>query len=105
MIKRRKKTKEQIAKNNLEVSAMFNFFISLWALKPHYSEISGAYLGKLPLSTFFHHILPKSKYPEAKYDKDNLIFVTFEEHQSVESNIYKYEIINEKRKKLLIKYE
>jgi hypothetical protein len=62
------------------------------------------YLGKEPLSVFFHHILPKEKYPEAMLDEENIILLTLEEHDNVERDIYKYQIINIKREKLLQKY-
>jgi hypothetical protein len=40
---------------------MREFFLLYWKKMPHYSEISGKYLGKEPMSTYFHHILPKEK--------------------------------------------
>lgn len=80
------------------------FFMEIWATRPHKSEISGTLLGKEPLTVFFHHILPKEKYPQAKYDPENIILLTLDEHTNVESDIYRYELINEKRKLLIIKY-
>ena len=53
---------------------------------------------------YFHHILPKSKYPEAKYDEENIILLTPQEHSSVESDMYKYEEVNRRRELLKIKY-
>ena len=61
-------------------------------------------LGKEPLSVFFHHILPKEKYPEAALDEENIILLTLEEHDNVERDMYKYDVINSKRIKLLEKY-
>jgi hypothetical protein len=83
---------------------MRNFFTDIWKERPHYSEVSGTYLGNEAMSTYFHHILPKSKYPELSYDKSNIILLTFSEHESVENDMYKYDIINEKRKELMKKY-
>ena len=71
----------------------------------YYSQVSMTYLGKEPLSVFFHHVLPKEKYPEAMYDEENIVIVTLEEHDNVERDMYKYEIINKMREKLLKKYE
>lgn len=51
----------------------------------NYSEISGVYLGKEPLSVYFHHILSKSKYPDLIFLGDNIILVTFDEHQEIEN--------------------
>lgn len=87
------------------ISDMNAFFLQVWAKRKHYSEVSGDYLGKEPLTIFFHHILPKEKFPQAKYDDDNIILLTFDEHNNVENNIYKYEEVNGRRNHLKIKYE
>ena len=84
---------------------MREFFLSYWKKMPHYSEVSGKFLGKEPRSTYFHHILPKEKYPEACFDEENIILLTLEEHSNVESDIYRYEEVNNRRKYLLTKYE
>jgi hypothetical protein len=65
--------------------------------------VSGDYLGSEALSTFFHHILPKSKYPELQYDKSNIILLTLPEHESVENDIYRFEEVNRRRIELLNK--
>lgn len=83
---------------------MKNFFHDIWKKRRHLSEVSGIYLGKNPLTIFFHHILNKEKYPKATFDEDNIILLTFDEHTAVENDMYKYEKINEKRKQLLEKY-
>jgi len=84
---------------------MKNFFMDIWNKKKHYSEVSGDYLGSEALSTYFHHILPKSKYPEAALDEENIILLTLLEHEQVEMDIYRYEEVNKRREKLLEKYE
>lgn len=62
-------------------------------------------LGNEPRTTFFHHILPKSKYPDAEFDdEENIILLTWEEHQQVENDIYRYEEVNNRRKYLKLKY-
>ena len=63
------------------------------------------YLGKEPMSTFFHHILPKEKFPEARLDEENIILLTLDEHTSVESDMYKYPEVNNRREKLKAKYD
>ena len=80
-------------------------FMNIWKKKRHYSEVSGLYLGKEPMSTYFHHILPKEKYPEACLDEENIILLTLEEHSNVENDIYRYEEVNKRRNHLLTKYE
>ena len=80
-------------------------FLNIWKKKKHYSEVSGVYLGSEPMSTYFHHILPKEKYPQACLDEENIILLTLDEHSNVENNIYKYEEINNRRISLKEKYK
>lgn len=80
-------------------------FLNIWKKKKHYSEVSGIYLGSEPMSTYFHHILPKEKFPEACLDEENIILLTLEEHSNVENDMYKFEKVNERREQLKIKYE
>jgi hypothetical protein len=93
-----------VLKKSIESDKLKKFFELCWKNKTHYSEISGKFLGNEIKTIYLHHILPKSKYPEACFDEENIILLTFEEHQQVESDIYRYEEINNRRKKLLIKY-
>jgi len=88
-----------------KTSELRDFFLHIWKKRRHVSEVSGDYLGKEPLSVFFHHILPKEKYPEAKLDEDNIILLTLDEHTNVETDIYKYEEVNKRRETLKLKYE
>ena len=78
---------------------MFRLFQKLWKLRGPFSEISGKWLGNEPLSTFFHHILPKSKYPDLELDENNIILLTPDEHQKVENDMYFYEEVNRRRKR------
>jgi hypothetical protein len=84
---------------------MQEFFLQIWKKRPHKSEISGTYLGSEALSTYFHHILPKSKYPEACLDEENIILLTWEEHDQVEMDPTRYEEVNKRREQLNLKYE
>jgi hypothetical protein len=84
---------------------MREFFLSIWRKRPHRSEVSDVYLGNEAMSTYFHHILPKEKYPEACLDEENIILLTLEEHSNVENDMYKYEEVNNRRNYLLEKYE
>jgi len=90
--------------NDRKSSDLHEFFLKLWKKFPHYSMVSGKYLGKEPLSVFFHHVLPKEKYPQAAEDEENIILLTLEEHDQVEMDMYRYEEVNDRRKYLKIKY-
>jgi len=88
-----------------QISEMQEFFLQIWSKRKHYSQVSGDYLGKEPLSIFFHHILPKEKYPEASLDEENIILLTLDEHTNIENNMYRYEEVNHRRDLLKLKYE
>ena len=88
-----------------QISEMRDFFLQIWKKRPHKSEISGDSLGSEPLHIFFHHILPKEKYPEARLDEENIILLTLWEHSDVESDIYKFEEVNKRREQLKQKYD
>lgn len=84
---------------------LHEFFLQIWRKRLHYSEVSMDYLGREPLSVFFHHILPKEKYPQAALDEDNIILLTLDEHTNVEFDMYKYEEVNKRREQLKKRYE
>jgi len=104
VIRRKKKPQEQIDQEKEESQKMKDFFLSIWFKKPHNSELSGAWLGYEFKTIFFHHILKSRKYSEAKYDEENIILLTFEEHQQAEMNEDRYEEINKRRDNLKEKY-
>lgn len=79
-------------------------FLNIWKKRPHKSEVSGDYLGSEPMSTYFHHILAKNKYPEACLDEENIILLTLEEHSNVENDMYRYDEVNKRRNSLNEKY-
>lgn len=83
---------------------MCEFFLTIWKKRPHRSEVSGDNLGREPLSVFFHHILPKEKYPEAALDEENIILLTLDEHTNVENDMYRYEEVNKRRNQLKLKF-
>ena len=88
-----------------QISELREFFLQIWSRRSHHSEVSGKWLGKEPLTVFFHHILPKEKYPQAMYDEENIILLTLEEHDNVERDMYKYEEVNRRRELLKKKYD
>jgi len=106
MIKRSKgfkKTRKPTDKESL--NKMRDFFLSIWSKRRHYSEVSGTYLGSEPLSVYFHHILLKERHQEAKFDEENIILLSFDEHQNCHSDMYRYSEVNRRRELLKIKYE
>ena len=90
--------------NNDGYKLQRDMFLSIWKKRPHKSEVSGEYLGSEPMSTYFHHILPKEKYPEACLDEDNIVILSLLEHSNVENDMYRYEEVNKRRDSLKNKY-
>jgi hypothetical protein len=99
------KSVKDLFKRELQKELLEDFFELCWKNKPHFSEVSGKFLGNKCSSLYQHHILPKSKYPEACFDEENIVFLTADEHASVELDMYKYEEINKRREQLKLKYE
>lgn len=87
-----------------ESKAQKKFFTHLWRTRPHKSELSQEYLGSVLNSMFMHHILPKSKYPDLRFEEENIILLTPEEHANVELNPTRYAEINQRREYLTNKF-
>lgn len=100
-MKNRKGVDENPREENKE---LVELYMRIWSKRPNYSEISGEWLGREPLSIFFHHIIPKRENKEAIFDEENVILLTFQEHQNVENNKFRYEEINNRRNYLEKKY-
>lgn len=98
-----KRTRKPVDQESL--NKMRDFLLSIWSTRRHYSEVSGKYLGKEPLSVYFHHILPKSSYPDLAYEESNIILLDLDEHSNVENDKFRYEIVNQRREQLIIKFD
>jgi hypothetical protein len=99
-----RKKPDNLEEKHRNISERNELFLQIWTNRSHKSEVSGDYLGNEPLSMFFHHILAKEKYPQAAFDEENIILLTLQEHDQVEMDMYRYEEVNNRREKLLIKY-
>jgi len=87
--------------NNIK---MKDFFLEVWNTLPHICIVTGEKIYGECKSIYLHHILPKKKFPQAQYDPENIAILLPDIHGNVENDIYRYEIINEKRELLLTKY-
>lgn len=101
------KSPEQIEQERQEGVKMKLFFLEIWRKRVGggvgRSEISGEKL-YAPRTTMFHHIIPKHKCEEGRYDEENIIILTEDEHVRVEADMYYFPKINEIRNKLKEKY-
>jgi len=100
----REKGKHGVWESSKKIKEMHLFFKNIWNKRPHKSEVSEKFLGNEISNLYFHHILAKSKYPQAMFDEENIILLSGDEHATVELNSTKYEEINKRREQLKIKY-
>jgi len=69
--------------NKRNISDMNEFFLQVWKnRKQHDCENCGKWLGNEPLSYMFDHLLEKSKFPELKFEEDNIMLVCLECHDN-----------------------
>src|SRR5581483_4805410 len=55
-------------------------YMKVWQAEPHYCMSCGKWLGDEPRTTFFDHLLEKSKYPEHEFDIDNIYLCCWDCH-------------------------
>jgi hypothetical protein len=60
------------------------FFKEIWGERPHVCQVTGVELGDEFNVCFFSHILTKGSYPKFRYNKKNLILMSFQAHQDWE---------------------
>lgn len=98
-----KKYKEQKLNENGKTLKEW-LYEEFWEKKPRVSTISGSFLGNSFSTIYYHHILPKNKYPELTFKEDNIIILKGDEHQDLENSMYRFKLVNELREALLKKY-
>ena len=79
------------------VIEQWEFFYTIWKKRQHICENCSTPLGKEPLSYMFDHILEKSKYPELKFEEQNIWLLCLECHEN-KTNCNFSEIMVEKLK-------
>lgn len=80
------------------------FFYHILNNRGRESEVSGKKLYGEINSTWFHHILPKSSYPELRFCGENIIILTSDEHNEVENGKY-YKEVEDRKTKLQKEYD
>jgi len=65
-----------------EIQRRNKFFMYIWRDRRHKCEICNALLGSEPRSYMFDHLLEKSKYPELKWEPDNICLVCLACHDN-----------------------
>ena len=72
----------KIAQKELEINLRDQFFMSIWRERRHKCEICNALLGSEPRSYMFDHLLEKSKYPDLKFEEENIWLVCLPCHDN-----------------------
>lgn len=82
--KKRSFVRGAVRGSEIEDKSQIKLFYEIWAERDHISIVSGIKLLNAPGSRFwfwyFAHVLPKGKYPDLKYKKDNIQLLTQHEH-------------------------
>lgn len=86
------------------IERQWELFEKVWIERGPYSEVSGERIWGDCKTIYCHHIVPKSICEEGKYDPENIIILTWAEHECVENNPVKYPEINKRREVLNKKY-
>lgn len=97
-----KRTSKQLTKEidkKIQKHKMFEFFVDLWKKRAHRCENCDAHLGSEPLSYMFDHVLEKSKYPDLRYEEENICMLCLDCH-SDKTNCKLSDFMKEKIKKV-----
>lgn len=86
------------------IDEMRNFFLDIWKTRQdHKCENCKKWLGNEPLTYMFDHVLEKSKYPDLKYEEENIMYLCIMCHDN-KTRGFTSPMMKEREKQLLIKY-
>lgn len=63
------------------------FYLEVWNAAPHRCYECNDSLGKVPANWMFHHLLPKSRFPQFRHTHENIALVCLTCHSKCETNI------------------
>lgn len=92
MKSKQKKEKNEVADEGGEERSMMALFNEIWKERLHKSEIDGTDLlpkGHKLWHWQFSHLLPKGLYKKSKFDKENIVLKTVQQHQDWQFHIQK----------------
>lgn len=76
-----KKRKEEVINKIARNHKMQEFFYEIWNKRIHRCESCNAYLGSVPHTYNFDHLLEKSKYPELRLEELNIFLCCLSCHE------------------------
>ncbi len=102
-----KRIKQKSEKQKEVTNKDIAFFKEIWAERDHKCVVTGEDLGDEFNVCFFSHILTKGSYPKFRYNKKNLILMSFQAHHDWEFTDRKHPKWNRFKdlsKELIIEY-
>ncbi len=97
--------KKRLGERKLASAKDKEFFAEIWDERPHICFESGEYLGNEPFTLYFHHVLEKEMYEQYRYEKWNIVLLTWVNHDQCHKNLDKCPKVKEYRNQLIKKYE
>lgn len=85
---RKEETFDDVLEKNARIDDEY-FYSEIWDEREHRCFETGVVLPHTPLNLFFHHILPKAKYPQYRNSKWNIVILHPDVHSQVETFIDK----------------
>jgi 5-methylcytosine-specific restriction endonuclease McrA len=77
-------------------------YAEIWAASPHVCQCGcKTKLGKEPLTTFFHHVLPKAIYPQFRHMPENIMILAPDCHNAVETSLDSRPVVKKRRQELI----
>lgn len=80
------------------------FYYEIWCEREHIDFETGEPIYGEPLTLYFHHCLPKKKYPKLRHAKENIVLISWQTHTKAENNLDLVPKIREYTNQLLKKY-
>jgi hypothetical protein len=76
-------------------------FLRIWKERPHRCAVTKQPLGIEPLTYYFHHILAKSNYEQFALCRWNIMLLSWDIHNSYESNADNQPLVKQMKETLL----
>lgn len=86
--------KPKVSQKVKQTEEMFHFFEDVWKERKHECYNCGKWLGKEPLSYMFDHVLEKSKYPELRLERENIVLMCLQCHDNKTRGILTEKVIS-----------
>jgi len=88
-LRRKYRSAEERVSDREEGEKLWALYMRVWNTRPHICEATDKPIHGEPRSTMFHHVLPKAKYPQYKYEEWNIMLLLPRVHEQAELNIDK----------------